>query len=135
MRNRSIATYLALLAFLLNTLLPFYAVYQLPQNSDKGQISSLFGDKIFLCTAEGFLLVDREDLDDTNKLPAPHAQYQCVLCYVAAHSAAIKSVFYAYAAPYLKEYYRYPPEQSADVFVAEHRWQQRLTRSPPAFIA
>lgn len=85
-----------LLAFLLNALLPFYALYsveaaqsallaqqQAKQTQDE---ASLFGDKVFICTADGFKWVSWAELQNSQKQPKEHPQYKCALCYVAAQS-------------------------------------------------
>ena len=83
MKNRR-ALLLTLFAFLLNALLPFFATYELPQ---EGDVPSIFGDKILLCTAEGFTWVSRSDLQKQEH-PQPHPDYECALCYVTAQGQA-----------------------------------------------
>jgi hypothetical protein len=83
---------ITLIAFLMNVMLPFFAVYDVGQamaseaeKSSIEEMSSVFGDKILICTSDGFKLVSIEDLQSGKEQPTPHPQYKCVLCYVAAH--------------------------------------------------
>lgn len=79
-------------AFLLNVMLPFFAVYNVSQaaaaqiqQDDPLAISALLGEKVFICTAEGFKWVSWQELQNGEQQPKPHPQYQCALCFVAAH--------------------------------------------------
>lgn len=75
-----------LFAFILSAILPFFAVYNLPYTNEKTtQLSSIFGSKILVCTAEGFKLINIADIEK-NK-PQPHPQFKCPICYVSAHGA------------------------------------------------
>ena len=82
-KNRSSIAYVALLAFLLNAFLPFYATYAMPFASGK-PLSAPFGEKILICTADGFKWVTWAELQkQSGHGPASH--YKCPLCYLAAH--------------------------------------------------
>lgn len=72
---------LTLAAFLVHALLPFFAVYDaIPLNTH--EIASVFGEKILICTENGFEFVS---VDELGHQPAkPHTDYKCALCYVAA---------------------------------------------------
>ncbi len=72
-------------ALLFQLLLPFFAVYRLPGSSGPRGLASLFGDKVIICTADGFRLASWDELAKGKNHPKPHEQYQCALCYVAAH--------------------------------------------------
>ena len=61
------------------TLLPFFATY-----SHSAIPSPLFGDKILICTGDGFALVNRSDLLAGKAPVKPHPDYACALCYLAA---------------------------------------------------
>ncbi len=83
---------LTLVAFLMNVMLPFFVVYDVQQalasgsaESSSEEMSSLFGEKVLICTSDGFKWVSWEDLQNGKEQPKPHPQYQCALCYVAAH--------------------------------------------------
>ena len=86
-KNKWLSLALAL-AIAFNTLLPFFAFY-----SDAARVSaapsplaSVFGDKIIICTGDGFALVDWKDLL-TGKVPIKqHKSYACALCYIAANA-------------------------------------------------
>ena len=83
---------LTLIAFLMNVMLPFFAVYDIQQamaaeaeQSSANEMSSVFGNKILICTSDGFKLVSIEDLQNGKEQPTPHPEYKCALCYVTAH--------------------------------------------------
>ncbi len=136
-KNRFISC-LSAAALLLYTLLPFFAIYQLPANITTASSPAPFGDKILLCTAEGFRLVSWADLVSGKEKPKPHHEYRCPLCYMAAHgqlskpdlqTGAITAQLHSFQPVYF-----YP--SSHRPIPAEQRWQQSLTRSPPTpFIA
>lgn len=82
---------IALFAFLLNAILPFFAVYNVSKHDISNhqawakEISPLFGEKVLICTGDGFKWVKWEDLQGgKEKHPSP-SHYQCALCYAAAH--------------------------------------------------
>ena len=75
----------ALFAFLLNVMLPFFAVYDTTGNQASAkQMASLFGEKLLICTGDGFKWVKWEDIEKEGKHHKPSG-YQCALCYLAAH--------------------------------------------------
>lgn len=85
---------LTLIAFVMSVMLPFFAVYDVqqalasqPSELSSEEMSSLFGEKVLICTSDGFKWVSWEDLQNGKEQPKPHPQYQCALCYVAAHGA------------------------------------------------
>lgn len=133
---------ITLVAFLMNTLLPFFAVYNLPQavaseqeQSSAKEMASLFGEKVLICTSEGFKWVSGTDLQSGKEKPKPHPQYKCPLCYVAAHGMK-------HAMPAMAVELVYAPveQKLAYVFPASETVQERLfirnypSRAPPAFI-
>lgn len=84
---------LLLLAFAMNVMLPFFAVYDVNQAfvskqeaRSESQLASLFDGKVLICTANGFEWVSLKDLQSGKQTPAPHPKYECALCYVAANS-------------------------------------------------
>ena len=96
-RHRSLLS-LTLLAFLVSILLPFAAVYN--PSAAQASESSLFGDRILICTIDGFKWVslddvgtEQEDHGDSNQ-----KEFECALCYVSAHAtkdflASVHDVF------------------------------------------
>lgn len=95
-----------ILAFLVNVMLPFFATYSLPVNSSesltKTQLSSLFGDKILICTENGFEWVSIKDIE-SGKVPDTHSDIKCPVCFVAGnnHKALGSSGHFSLAyAPY-----------------------------------
>ena len=82
--NTRFYTLLTLLAFSINTILPFFAVYNVAAN-EASHVSSLFGEKILICSGEGFRWVKLADLQSGKEKPKPHSGDQCPLCYAANH--------------------------------------------------
>lgn len=77
---------ITLLAFLLNAVMPFFAVYDVASHQAFAkEISSLFGEKVLLCTADGFKWVKWEDLQSGKEKHNPASHHKCPLCYLAAH--------------------------------------------------
>ena len=78
----------------MNAMLPFLAAYAAPQtlapqlaSSRSADMTSLFGDSVLICTAEGFKWVSWEDVQTGKERPEPHSTYQCALCYKAGHDS------------------------------------------------
>jgi len=78
-------------ALLLNALLPFYAAYdaesiaaKLSEKAATQELSTLLGDKILICTGDGFKWVTRDALQSGEEQPAQHPRMKCPLCYLAA---------------------------------------------------
>ncbi len=90
--NNRWVSLLTVVAFLMNVMLPFFAVYNVPQAimaAQSGQpyserMASFFGEKILICTSGGFKWVSWEDLQNGEEQPEPHPKYECALCYVTA---------------------------------------------------
>ncbi|TAF75273.1 MAG: hypothetical protein EAZ52_06920 [Alphaproteobacteria bacterium] len=132
MKNRAFII-VAAVALLVHTLLPFYASYHVPTQ----QISSLFGDKVLLCTADGFKIFSWDDLRNGKEQPKPNTHYKCPLCYVAAHDHAITpnySNFVAVASLITHYAFLFCLENIAPSH--EALWRKLRTRSPPfSFVA
>lgn len=79
-----------ILALAFNALMPFFAVYDIPAAGAEQQkladsLPSVFGDKILICTGDGFKLISRSDLEH-GKEPLNHnSHFKCPLCYIAAN--------------------------------------------------
>ena len=82
LRTRFIA-YAALVAFAFSLALPFAATYQLPK--DHAELASVFGDKLLICTPDGFEWVKLADLAG-GEVPPAHSDYECPACYVSANA-------------------------------------------------
>lgn len=126
---------LAAVALLVHTLLPFYAVYQLPaQPANASRMAALFGEKVLICTADGFRWVRWEDLLSGKEKPKQHKQYQCPVCYVTANGQGVAPTLaktVPVAVPVVPGTIGY--SVASRITAAEQEWQQRLTRSPPTF--
>ncbi len=77
--------HITLIAFLLNVMLPFFAVYNVEHPSLAKEMASLFGEKILICTGDGFKWVKLADLESGKEKHNP-SHYKCPLCYIAAHA-------------------------------------------------
>ena len=75
---------LTLLAFLVSTLLPFAAVY----NPSAAAQSSVLGDRILICTIDGFKWVSLDELDGEQQGHDRSDQqaFECALCYISAYA-------------------------------------------------
>ena len=85
-----------LIAFAINVMLPFFAVYNpSASNTEIQHLSSVFGESIIICTGDGFKWVKLADLQNGKEKPKPHSDTKCPLCYAASHglkSMAVASV-------------------------------------------
>lgn len=76
------------LAVMLHALMPFFATYQPASHNaatlSAAKMTSLFGDKILICTASGFALVSIKDLLSGKAPVKPHNGLMCALCYMGA---------------------------------------------------
>ncbi len=78
-RSRSIALLLAV-AVVFSAMLPFFATYS--EKAPTSGLASLFGEKVLICTSEGFKWAKWEDLQ-AGKAPKSYKNYSCPLCYLA----------------------------------------------------
>ncbi|MHC8441790.1 MAG: hypothetical protein ACYYK0_06360 [Candidatus Eutrophobiaceae bacterium] len=91
-KNSRHIAFLAMFAFLMNVMLPFFALYGVPQamaaqsESPLDGMAALFGGKMLICTSDGYVWVDLADFQNGKELPQPHPKYECALCYVSANS-------------------------------------------------
>lgn len=69
------------IALLFNTLLPFFATYSIA--TPPSGLASVFGEKVLICTGQGFKLVNWKDLQAGKTPVGPHKPYSCPLCYIA----------------------------------------------------
>ncbi|TAE33149.1 MAG: hypothetical protein EAY65_05605 [Alphaproteobacteria bacterium] len=136
MKNRAVI-FVAAVALLLHTLLPFYASYHVPTSSDAQQLSSLFGDKVLLCTADGFKLFNWDDVLSGKEHPKPNTYYKCPLCYVAAHDHAITPNYSSFVSvASLNTHYAFLFSLENTPLSSEVLWRKLRTRSPPfSFVA
>lgn len=78
-----------LLAFLFSAVVPFFAVYDLPQaQASQAELASLFGEKILICSDRGFEWVSVADLQQGKHIPKTDSHLKCALCYVASKGGA-----------------------------------------------
>lgn len=100
-------------AFLMHVLLPFFAVSHVTlanasadESPALNELSSLFGEKILICTVNGYEWVTWEELQKGEQQPQPHPQYECALCHIAAkdlkHILAVAPLDVGHALPISK---------------------------------
>lgn len=101
-----------MIAFVLNAIVPFFAVYNLPTNdAQASELSSVFGEKILICTSDGFKWISLKDLQNGKDLPKHNSRYKCALCYVAHKTdkkLAASEVVASFIQPYVVTY-KFPP--------------------------
>ena len=104
-RKNRILSFLITIAFMVNAIVPFLAIYNVPSalaapeivssSAIPASVQAMMGDRVFICTGDRFEWVSWDELqkraahsspaapDDT---PKKHkSPYECALCYVAAH--------------------------------------------------
>lgn len=134
MKKFGILRYLSavtLIAFLLSATLPFFASYNI---SSSNLDTSLFGDKILICTVDGFKWVNLEDLQNDD-LPKAHPDYECALCVVASNDskdyAPSKVSNFAYHINYKSiKYYSVSSYQEQQLYLSSNH-----SRAPPTIIS
>ena len=119
-------------ALLFQMLLPFAAVYQAPGQTGATGSALSFNGKIIICTPEGFKLVSLEDLRNGAEKPATDDEYQCPLCYLAAHQGIRQRVADLAAAPLpvTAQVFLFPASDAIHSYKAYGR--KPLTRAPPS---
>jgi hypothetical protein len=134
--QKMIAAFTAV-ALLLHGVLPFFALYQLPVTHDVRSIASLFGERLLICTSDGFKWVRTEDIFKDGQHPKPHPQYQCALCYVSAHGQWLHpSMMAGYVAPQHLHILLTALYMHHDVMLRDAEWRSLLTHAPPSsFVA
>lgn len=122
-------------AFLMNAMLPFFAVYNPPASYEDEQnikqMSSLFGEKILICTEAGFRLVSWNDLINGKEKPKPHPNIKCPLCYIAAYGQWIKPASLEIANITFPVIWHVSYHAANQSISAIYYWQRLFTRSPP----
>lgn len=76
-----------LMAFTMNAMLPFFASFNTAsaQAAEQTELSSLFGEKILICTATGFKWVTWAELQDEKQQPAQSDFYKCPVCFAGTY--------------------------------------------------
>ncbi len=147
MRKRMVYTGLApwvLVALLISNILPFFAVYNLSGWQAQRQMMGMdaaedspLGDKILLCTAEGFRWVLLRDLPQQEQ-PATggeHEDFRCGACVVASQGMAqavpltVAWVVYHAQSVFIASVWR--ENAPADGWLLTH---QHASRAPPVWI-
>ena len=74
-------------AFVVQLLVPFFAVYGVSASHVQAALANpeMFGDKVLICTSNGFEYVSWESLaEDENIRNSQHKNMKCPTCYVQA---------------------------------------------------
>ena len=124
---------LLILAFIINAILPFFAVYNLSaDHTEARRLSSVFGEQIIICTGDGFKWVKLADLQSGKEKPTPHSDTKCPLCYAARHglkdmALASAAIVPGYGLIPTPVYTAYDP-----ILISYHRSSPLHVRAPPA---
>lgn len=109
-------------------LMPFFAHYGVGEAS----ASNLFGDKILICSSEGYKWIDASELDDEDVANSQNGGQKCPIC-----SAHANNIHPTSASPYVLAN---PVEYSLKSFVEINDLQGSLvkyrpfaSRAPPQF--
>lgn len=124
---------LTLIAFLFSEFLPFFATYDLssPHNTEK--LSSLFGDKILICTAEGFKWVSTADIEKGN-IPKQHKNIKCPVCFIATHKVE-NTTLAALAVAYTEiDSGKASYAGFTEAVISDHHIRHYHKRGPPLFV-
>lgn len=123
-----------LYAFIFSVLTPFFATYNTAAaaNVDAKEMSSLFGDKVLICSSGGFKFVTWEELA-AGKHHDENQEFKCPLCYVAVHGVKANSLsnVIALAKP-LSDAADTTIFRDVDSLKANALAYQRLSRAPPS---
>ncbi len=124
----------ALIAIMLNALLPFYAISSLAsvQAAENNEYSLTFGEKILICTDGGFKWVTKEELQDIDTTFDYGSHLKCPLCYVLAHGQSNLLPADEQAAIYVPTRAAAPKAISSfDLTISEIVLLGRFSRAPP----
>ena len=126
---------MTLYAFIFSVLTPFFATYNTASAAtmDAKEMSSFFGDKVLICSSDGFKFVTWKELAE-GKHHDENQQFKCPLCYVAVHG--VKATPHANAIALAtplgnvsgKTFFREVDSPKASLLA-----YQRLSRAPPIF--
>lgn len=122
---------LVMLALMLATLLPFYAYYGNTLPTDTS--NNLFGEKILICTAEGFKWIGVNELEE-NAPEIDHSKFECPLCVVASSDhKAIRTITDAFVSPITYRHYGY--EVTDRYTYTQPTGYHFSVRAPPAYFS
>jgi len=73
-----------LLAFVFNLVLPLFVSsgINLAQASEPDSLAALIGNKVLLCTTEGYKWVSLDTLSEQSPAPESSGHYKCPLCFL-----------------------------------------------------
>jgi hypothetical protein len=125
-----------LIAFLFSAVVPFFAVYELPQShSEQEELASLFGDQILICTEKGFEWISLADAQG-GKLPHKRDSHlKCAMCFVTAKGGShhqLSPLVLALDVPLGKELRQHFAPSAAVVDSIQQR--PAAPRGPPAIV-
>lgn len=124
---------LTLIAFLFGAVVPFFAVYESQlQNAESAELAALYGEKIFICTENGFEWVDVADVASGKHNPKRKSHVECALCVVNGGGGKIAQLppvvlaIAPYSAQELRLHFALAPAH-----VTEHETTPSIPRAPP----
>lgn len=120
-----------LIAFLLQVMLPFFAIYSVPANAQA--VPSVLGDKILICTADGFEWLTAKELAELPETPENHPDFSCAMCYVSAHAMGDTPPTSGILLSDVPAEYRRIQVASGAILPTYNRSLAHLTRAPPVF--
>ena len=127
---------MTLIAIMINSFLPFYAIASLStiQSAQQNEVPSFLDEKILICTGDSFKWVTWEELQhiDTSKKSTSH--FKCPLCYVLAHgqTAFIEPDYVAFIETSVIKSSR-PTIYSPALLIDELQFSGHYSRAPPHF--
>ncbi|MCP5381681.1 MAG: hypothetical protein H6912_04870 [Kordiimonadaceae bacterium] len=127
---------MTLIAILINSFLPFYAIASLStiQAAQQNEVPSFLDEKILICTGDSFKWVTWEELQNIDTSKSSTGHFKCPLCYVLAHGqSAILEPNYAplFNVP-VKSLVR-PKITSTVIFIDKLLFSGHFSRAPPFF--
>ncbi|MEZ5758653.1 MAG: hypothetical protein R3D86_10570 [Emcibacteraceae bacterium] len=127
---------MTLIAIMINSFLPFYAIASLStiQTAQQNEVPSFLDEKILICTGDSFKWVTWEELQDIDTSENTASHFKCPLCYVLAHgqSALLEPDYVAFVETSLTKSFR-PVIYGPALLNDERLFAGHYSRAPPQF--
>lgn len=112
--------------------MPFVANYDWSRmNAEAAESASIFGEKMLICTAEGFRWVKWTDLQQSKVQHQPSKHYKCSDCYMTQHGTAAPVSVVALDASVPLAALRWLPSYTHTALSGDILWQRDRSRAPP----
>ncbi len=119
-------------SLLLQAWIPFAANYDWSRmDVETAKSASIFGEKILICTAEGFRWVKWSDLQDGKVSHEPSKHYKCHQCYIAQHSTGAPMQVVALDVSVPLAVLRWLPSYTHTALSGDILWRHDKSRAPP----